>query len=179
MDQTVDPCTDFYQFACGNYEKQTELPEDKVLINVFSHFGDKVIKQIADLLERTDEDSSATNSTFKREENRPFRLAKILYGNCKNVSDIESRGVEPHLELMEQFGGWPILKGTQWDERTWDLFGTIVAMRKVGIASKFIMKTAIDINLNETTKRILYVCIFFLFFYYFGAFYKKIGSVHF
>ena len=29
MDRTVDPCQDFYQFACGGYINRTVVPKDK------------------------------------------------------------------------------------------------------------------------------------------------------
>lgn len=76
MDKTVDPCDDFYEFACANYDRETMIPEDKVSMNVFNHFGDKLVKQISDLLLEPSVEG----------EIKPFTQAKELFGACMNTS---------------------------------------------------------------------------------------------
>lgn len=77
MDEKIDPCEDFYEFACGNYLKETEIPDDKVATNIFTHFGDKIVKNINVLL----------NQPVNETDNRPFRMAKDLYKSCNNISE--------------------------------------------------------------------------------------------
>ena len=36
MDLDVDPCDDFYKFSCGNYIRETLIPDDKKKWTSFS-----------------------------------------------------------------------------------------------------------------------------------------------
>ena len=40
MDLDVDPCKDFFQFSCGNYVKESIIPDDKKKLTSFSPLED-------------------------------------------------------------------------------------------------------------------------------------------
>ena len=76
MDQTVDPCEDFYQFACGGFEKRNVIPDDQSSVTTFSLISDKVTEQLRKLVEKP----------IKDDEAEPFKLVKKLFQSCLNKS---------------------------------------------------------------------------------------------
>jgi len=42
MDKTVDPCDDFFEYACGTWNRVHIIPDDKPLYNLFSELSDKL-----------------------------------------------------------------------------------------------------------------------------------------
>lgn len=77
MDVEVEPCDDFYDFACGGFLKVTNIPDDKSSVNTFTEISDQLQNQLRTSIE----EKSPAN------EPKPFRLAKNLYQACMNKSE--------------------------------------------------------------------------------------------
>lgn len=76
MDSSIEPCDDFYHFACGKFVKNTNIPDEKVSVNTFSVIGDLLQEQLRTLV----------SEEPREDEAKPFRLAKDFFKACMNKS---------------------------------------------------------------------------------------------
>ncbi|RWR99546.1 neprilysin-like protein, partial [Dinothrombium tinctorium] len=62
MDLNADPCEDFFQFACGNWNKKHIIPEDRSSVSTFEVLADELQVLLKEILEEPNSghDSSAT-----------------------------------------------------------------------------------------------------------------------
>lgn len=80
MDQSIEPCDDFYSFACGQFAEDTIIPDDKVSVNAFSVISDKLQEQLRTIITAPVED----------DEIEPFKMVKKLYMACMNKSEFHA-----------------------------------------------------------------------------------------
>ena len=46
MDETVDPCEDFYEFACGRFIRNTTVPNDQLEVSMLSRLRNIIKEQV-------------------------------------------------------------------------------------------------------------------------------------
>lgn len=104
MDSTAAPCVDFFQYACGTWNRLHVIPEDRSSISTFEVLADQLQVILKRLLEEPP-NADDNNATLK---------AKMFYRSCMDIPRIREIGDTPLKKTLQHLGGWPAVVGTSW-----------------------------------------------------------------
>ncbi|CAH0555807.1 unnamed protein product [Brassicogethes aeneus] len=104
MDYAADPCVDFFQYACGTWNKKHLIPEDRSSISTFEVMADQLQVILKGVLEEP----------INLEDNEATRKAKTFYNTCMDIFQIRKIGDMPIRDVLDILGGWPVTKGPNW-----------------------------------------------------------------
>ncbi|XP_034404621.1 endothelin-converting enzyme 2b isoform X3 [Cyclopterus lumpus] len=96
MDRGADPCSDFYQFACGGWMRKNPLPDGRSRWSTFNSIWEQNQALLKHLLE---------NGTFNG-SSEAERKTQSYYMSCLNTQRIEELGAQPLVDLIAKIGGW-------------------------------------------------------------------------
>jgi putative endopeptidase len=87
MDRTVDPCVDFYAYACGGWVKKNPIPSDQVRWDVYDKMFDEnatMLRQVLEVASKPDPKRSQVD-----------REIGDLYTSCMDTATIDKAGIKP------------------------------------------------------------------------------------
>ncbi|XP_038134571.1 endothelin-converting enzyme-like 1 isoform X4 [Cyprinodon tularosa] len=99
IDPTIQPCQDFYSFACGGWLRRHGIPEDKLSYGIITAIGEhneeKLQRLLLEPIQRRGPDSAE-------------RKVKEFYRSCISIQEIDKLGSEPMTEVLDSCGGWDL-----------------------------------------------------------------------
>ena len=89
LDRAVDPCSDFYQFACGGWIAKTEIPADESSwYRSFNEIDKRNEAALREILDNVAKDNDS-------------KLGKY-YAACMDEAAVEATGVAPITDLLKE-----------------------------------------------------------------------------
>jgi len=97
MDKSIDPCTDFYKYSCGSWEKKNPIPADQSSWSAYGKLQDETLLQLRGLLE------DAAKGGAERTSNQ--QKIGDYYASCMDESGVEALGAKPLASTLAQIAG--------------------------------------------------------------------------
>ena len=87
IDKTADPCVDFYQYACGNWIKNSEIPADRSSWQSFSQLDESNLQIEKQILEKAAAGGAKRDALDQK--------IGDLYGSCMDEKAVNAKGMAP------------------------------------------------------------------------------------
>src|SRR5262245_18682729 len=94
IDKTVDPCVNFYQFACGNWRKANPIPGDKARWGRFAELAERNRYILRDILDEAAK-PAAKRTAFATQ-------VGDFYAACMDEAAITKKGIAPVQPYLDK-----------------------------------------------------------------------------
>jgi len=87
IDKSVDPCVDFFQYACGNWIKNSEIPADRSSWQSFSQLDESNLQTEKGILEKAAAGGAKRDAIDQK--------IGDMYGSCMDEKTVNAKGLAP------------------------------------------------------------------------------------
>jgi len=120
IDPTVNPCQDFYRFACGRWNATHPIPPDQSRWGRFNELQEHNQLELRKLLEAAEDTSKPRDPIHQK--------VGDYYAACMNETEVEAAGAKPLHEELERIAGIKDRAG---------LIHEIARLRRLGVGTLF------------------------------------------
>lgn len=145
IDPSIDPCDDFFKFACGRFIEHTH---GDIKAASIQGIEDKVDRQLAEIIKEpiSDDDHFIVKSQKK------------LFEACMNESAVEEESTDLIKEHLKELRGWPVVLGhIRWKEGLFDWTRMTYKLKRLGYHYESMLQFSVMTDPETKDKSIIRV----------------------
>ncbi|KAK5649014.1 hypothetical protein RI129_003906 [Pyrocoelia pectoralis] len=139
VDKDIDPCEDFFLFACGKAKNVTSKEHHPRRL-----LKSNIEKQLQNLLEEPIDENDHSIFNYEKE----FHRACLADKNG-------TQSLETLKQMFNDLNGWPVVVGSKWDENNFNWIDWVPKFHKFGLNHVQILRYFVTLDSVDPTKQIV------------------------
>lgn len=148
MDLTVDPCQDFFQYACGQWIENNPIPDSESRWGTFDVLDSEVLKAVRKAIESPVEADDPNAVVYLKDMNKA----------CNDLAGIEAAGYTIFKNITSSvngLGGWPMIQKNWASEKfTWE---TSAGLSRAFLNQALIFNTYVFLDTFDASTNVIHV----------------------
>lgn len=141
----MNPCDNFYDFACGTFVDETVIHDRKKAYSTVSILEDEILEEVRRIV----------TSQITDKDINPFIVVKEFFQKCFNRTEIDGLKADPLMNVMKQLGGMPLLTAG-WNESVFNWEETANEMVDLGFVTDYLVEMSMDVDKRNVSRNIIW-----------------------